>query len=181
MNNEFKGKLFFSHGQSNSCAVAIGFIGNMSIEVSNKKQDKSGRILILDVKVSDNDLLLINLYNANKESERLNNLSTLYNLLDDITDLHCKSTILGGDFNTFFNLTYEARGVNPKMKKKSVTKLIHSKESLGLCDIWRVKNPKKKCYTFRQQHATSFIQKRLDYFLASNTLQESIDKTDIYH
>ena len=43
-NDEFKGKLFFSHGQSNSCRVAIGFIGNTSFEVSNKKQDESGRI-----------------------------------------------------------------------------------------------------------------------------------------
>ena len=35
--NEYKEKLFFSHGQSNSCRVAIGFIGNMRFEVSNKK------------------------------------------------------------------------------------------------------------------------------------------------
>ena len=117
-NNEFKGKLFFSHGQSNFCGVAIGFIGNMSFEVSNKKQDESGRILILDVKVSDNDFLLINLYNVNKESEQLNTLSTLCNLLDDITDLHCKNIILGGDFNKFFNVTYEARGENSKMEKE---------------------------------------------------------------
>ena len=117
-NNEFKGKLFFSHGQSNFCGGAIGFIGNMSFEVSNKKQDESGRILILDVKVSDNDFLLINLYNVNKESEQLNTLSTLCNLLDDITDLHCKNIILGGDFNIFFNVTYEARGENSKMEKE---------------------------------------------------------------
>ena len=75
----------FSHTvKSNFCGVAIGFIGNTSFEVSNEKQDESGRILILDMKVSDNDFLLINLYNANKESEQLNTLSTLCNLLDDI-------------------------------------------------------------------------------------------------
>ena len=134
-NGEFKRKLFFPHGQSNSCGVAIGVIGNMSFEVSNKKQDESGRIPILDVKVSDSDFLLINLYNANKKSEQLNALSAVCNLLDDITDLRCKYIILGGDFNIFFNLTYEARGGNPKMKNKSVAKYIHIKESLGLCDI----------------------------------------------
>ena len=104
-NDEFKGKLFFSHGQSNYYGVAIGFIGNTNFEVSNKKQNESGRILILDVKVSDNDFLLINLYNANKESEQLNTLSTLCNLSDSITDLHCKNIILGGHFTKFFNLT----------------------------------------------------------------------------
>ena len=75
-NDEFKGKPFFSHGQGNSCGDAIGFIGNTSFEVSNKKQDKSGRILFLGVKVSDTDLLLINLYDTNMESEQLNTKST---------------------------------------------------------------------------------------------------------
>ena len=32
-NDEFKGKLFFSHDQSNSCGVAIGIKGNTSFEV----------------------------------------------------------------------------------------------------------------------------------------------------
>ena len=85
----------------------------MSFEVSNKKQDESGRILILDVKVRDNDFLLINLYNANKESEELNTLSSLCNFFwKIITDLHRKNIILGGDLNIFFNRMYEARGGN---------------------------------------------------------------------
>ena len=113
-------------------------------------------------------------------SEQLSNLSTLCNLLGDITDFHCKTIILGGDFNIFFILTNEVRGGNPKMKKKSLTKFIHIKESLGLCDILRVRNPKKKPYTFRQQNVTGFIQRSLDYFLVSNNLQESINKTDIF-
>ena len=53
------------------------------------------------------------------------------------------------------------------------------KESPGLCDIWRVRNPKKKRYTFRQQHVTSYIQRRLDYFLVLNDMQEFINKTEI--
>ena len=65
------------------------------------------------------------------------------------------------------------------MKNKSVAKFIYTKESLGLCDIWRVRNPKKKRNTFRKQHVTGFIPRRLDYFLVSNNLQESIKKTGI--
>ena len=151
-------KLFFEHGQSNSCGVAIGFIGNTSFNASHKKQDESGRILLLDVKVSDIKFLLINLYSAIKESEQLNTLSTLCNLLDDITHLQCKNIIYGGDFNIFFNLAHEARGGYPKMKNKPVAKSLHIKGSLGLCDFWRVRNAKKKLYTFRQ-HVTGFIQK----------------------
>ena len=67
----------------------------MNFEVSNKKQDESGRILNLDVKISNNDFLLIHLYNVNKEEfEQVNILSTLYNLLDNITGLNCKNKYL---------------------------------------------------------------------------------------
>ena len=153
----------------------------MSFEASNKKQDESGRILILYKKVSDSGFLaiMINLYNTSDESEQLNTLSTLCNLLDDISDLHCKNVILGEDFNVVFNVTCEARGGNPKMKNKSVAKFIRMKESLGFCDIWRVRNPNKKRYAFRQHHVTGFIQRRLNYFLISNASQESINKTNI--
>ena len=39
------------------------------------------------------------------------------------------------------------------MKSKSVAKFINVKESLKLCDIWQVRNPKKK-HTFRQQYVS---------------------------
>ena len=94
-----KGKLFFSHGQSNSCGVAIGFLGNMNFNVLNNIQDNDGRTLILDVQVDD--FLLLNLCNANKECEQLNFLTTLCNLLSNINDLHCKNIIFGEDFNVF--------------------------------------------------------------------------------
>ena len=97
--DELKGKLFFSHGQSNSCGVAIGFLGNMSFNVLNKIQDNDGRTLILDVQVDN--FLLLNLHNADKECEELNFLTTPCNLLSNITDLHCKNIIFGGDLNVF--------------------------------------------------------------------------------
>ena len=39
--------------------------------------DNSGRILILDVKIDDLTLILINFYNANTEKEQINTLNTL--------------------------------------------------------------------------------------------------------
>ena len=37
----------------------------------------------------------------------------------------------------------------------------------------------KKCFTFRQNHISGYIQWRLDYFFVSNKLQESIKNTNI--
>ena len=52
-------------------------------------------------------------------------------------------------------------------------------ESFELCDIWRIRNPTEKRFTFRQNHISGYIQRSLDYFFVSNKLQESIKNTDI--
>ena len=74
-----------------------------------KNQDNDGRILILDIQVDDTAFLLINVYNANKECEQLNVLTTICNFLSNITDLHGKNTIFGGNFDVFFDANYEAQ------------------------------------------------------------------------
>ena len=84
--------------------------------------------------------------------------------------------IFSRDFNLFFDTNYEAQCGNSTLKKISVAKLIHIKESQELCDIWRVRNLKKKQFTFRKIRNSGFTQRRLDYFLVSNILQEFIKK-----
>ena len=47
-------------------------------------------------------------------------------------------------------------------------------------DIWRIRNPNLRRFTFWQNHVSGgFIERRLDFFLISNILQESIIKTDV--
>ena len=44
---------------------------------------------------------------------------------------------------------------------------------------WRIRNPNVKHFTFRQNHVSGFIERRLDFFLISNMLQESIIRADV--
>ena len=54
---------------------------------------------------------------------------------------------------------------NPVFKRKHfVGKIFELKETYNLTDIWRIRNPKAKQYTFRQKHVSGFLQRRLDYF-----------------
>ena len=39
---------------------------------------------------------------------------------------------------------------------------------------------KEKRYTFHQNQVFGFIQKRLDYFFVSNTLQDFVKKTNVF-
>ena len=48
-----------------------------------------------------------------------------------------------------------------------------------LIDIWRVRNPTEKRFTWRQK--TPIIQRRLDYWLVNVSLQDDIVSVDILH
>ena len=177
--NDFKGEMFFSHGKSNSCGVLICYLGNKDIKIKNKLCDKEGRILILSISIDNQDLVLVNFYNSNLESEQLNKIQELNTMLKDLNVSQNDRIILGGDFNLFFSSKIESAGGNPVFKKKSVSKLIELLKSYDLVDIWRIRNPKTKRYTFRQNHFSGFLQRRLDYIFVSNSLQESTKNVDI--
>ena len=77
----------FKHGKTNSCGLAIDYYGKKSFELLNKFNDKSGRVLIIEVKIENEVLSLINLYNANTENEQLSTLSDLSNILEKIDNI----------------------------------------------------------------------------------------------
>ena len=49
---------------------------------------------------------------------------------------------------------------------------------MDICDIWRIRNPTRQNFTFKQNHSTRFIERRLDYIFVSNCLQEFVNYTD---
>ena len=92
--DDFRGPLIFSHGKSNSCGGASGFCGTEAFKVVNTVCDKNGQILILDAELNGINVLLINFYNSNTESEQLSTLSTLQKLLEKVDDYNKKTLFL---------------------------------------------------------------------------------------
>ena len=89
--DDFNGPLlFFSHGSTNPCLEAIGFCESKSLHVIDKKSDENGQTLIIEAKVNDKKLLLVNLSNSNTESEQIKALDTLKSLLEDIDKISDK-------------------------------------------------------------------------------------------
>ena len=86
---------------------------------------------------------------------------------------------MAGNFNSFFDTSIDSYRGKPTLKKKSIAKCIELKEKFDLCDIWRIRNPKTKRYTFRHKHASGSIQRCLDYFYIFNSMQVSIKNTGI--
>ena len=90
-----------------------------------------------------------------------------------------KISFLQGTLVCFFDQKLESADGNPILKKLAVSKLIELKESLNMCDIWRIRNPKPKAFTFRQHHFSGILQRRLDYLLISSNIQESVKNIKI--
>ena len=85
--------------------------------------------------------------------------------------------VWGGDFNLFFDSFLDADGRKPQLKMNSLTKLLSTMSERDLCDLFRVRNPDTRCFTWR--HKNSFLRRRLDYFLVSEYSQEQIDTFNI--
>ena len=82
----------------------------------------------------------------------------------------------GGGFNLIFDSQLDSDGGNPRLKIQSLSKPISMMSENELCDIFRVRNLDVKQFTWRNKNP--FIQKRLDYFILSEGLQNSIEIMD---
>ena len=83
-------------------------MGKKSFELQNKFNDKSGRVLIIEVKLENEILLMIMVYKTNTKKEKLSTLSGLSNMLEYINDI--MNNIFRGGFNLFFEDKLEAKG-----------------------------------------------------------------------
>ena len=72
--------------KSNSCDVAIGHCRTEAFKVVNTTCNKNGQIPILHAELNNTNVLVINFYNSNTESEELSTFSTLQKLLEKVDD-----------------------------------------------------------------------------------------------
>ena len=84
--------------------------------------------------------------------------------------------IIGGDFNVILDPEFDGQGGNVKLKE-SASQIKNICSLNDLVDIWRVRNPNIKRFTWRQK--THIVQRRLDFWLIDNALQGDIDQVDI--
>ena len=81
--------------------------------------------------------------------------------------------IVGGDFTIILHHVLVVQGGNSK-RKDSVE---HMSAEFDLVHIWRIRRPTVTRFTWRQKKP--IIQRRLDYWLVSDSLQDDIDSVDI--
>lgn len=174
--NEWGAEIIMLHGSSNSCGVAILINKGVDYTPHSKIMDPLGRYIILKAEIKEKIYVLINIYAPNNDKESFKFFSDLLAMLKN-ENLDEEENIIIGDFNCPLNTILDKKG-GLLMPRKSVVSIINSiQDYLDLIDIWRVKNPNTKSYTWSQNSPLIFC--RLDYWLISNNLHDLTTSTDI--
>ena len=166
-----------SHASSNSRGVAILIKKGVDYTPHSKIIDPLGRYIILKAEIKDKIYVLINIYAPNNDKDSFKFFADLLAKLKNENLDEEENIIVGGDFNCPLNTILDKKGgiLTPR---KSVVSIINSIQGdLDLIDIWRVKNPNTKSYTWSQN--SPMILCRLDYWLISNNLHDLTASTDI--
>lgn len=173
---QWYGEIFLSHGTEHSRGTAILIRKDLDYKVNSITESDCGRYIIMDVNIQETAFILVNVYAPNKESEQVHFFEKIRQEIDNLTiDTECK-IILGGDFNTTLDTELDCSGGNPT-RKKTVPIIEDIMSTNDLVDIWRIRNPQNKRFTWRQK--SPIIQRRLDFWLVSDSIQEDIESTDI--
>ena len=126
-------------------------------------RDKNGRYLILKATIQNKPILLVNYYAPNDEGSQIKTLSVMNEIINQLEVDPDTAVVWGGDFNLIFDINLDADGGKPQLKVNSLSKLLSITEENDLCDIFRVRCPNEKRFTWRRKNP--FKQRYLDYFL----------------
>ena len=158
-------------GSQNSRGTAILF--KSKHEIINCHCSTDSRIQLLNMKIYDQVLTILDIYAPNNasDSDRKTFFSKINKWIDQYA-LNEEKMILGGDFN-FTEDKSIARHTNNNFKDVSATTYKNLITTKALHDIWRKIHHNKKQFTYKDIS-------RLDRFLIFTELLDNAQKADIH-
>ena len=142
--NDWKGKVVFSHGLTNSRGVVTLISPGIDISITDTKRDYEGRFLLIDCIIAECRYILVSLYAPiiDKVQEQISFGDYLLRALQNNVG---ENIIIGGDLN--INLDKVQQDITLSKNLDYANKLQQLIELLNVVDVWRVKNPDTVQYT----------------------------------
>ena len=135
------------------------------LEVIRSTKDRNGRLIILEIKLDNQNLVLANVYAPNDIPQQIKFHQNLNQTLRGSSD---SNLIIGGDFNCALT-PKDRKSVKQGSNKHTVINEIGNLcSNFPLTDIWRELNPQAQSFTWRDK-AFKF-HSRLDFFLITADL-----------
>jgi len=162
--DNWDGKCFHSIGSSNSKGASILLSAKLDYTIVNSNIDTEGRYVVLDLVIQEKKFIIGVYYGPNIDCP--DGLQKFLNLLvaDDSQQI-----IAGGDYNFVSNVAMDKQGGRPRTHEKSKNTLLEWCNLNNMMDIWRIKHPTLKEFTWRSRFPP-YVYERLDYFITSNSI-----------
>jgi len=160
----WKGKCYHSIGSSNCTGASILLSSDLDYTVVKQIIHEDGRYVVLDLILNDKKYLIGNYYGPNFDCPDM--LNEFLQILDPIDG---QEIIASGDFNFVWNLHMDKLGGKLRTHEKCNKLLIEWCDNMDVIDIWRVKHPTLREYTWRSGFPP-YIYERLDYFITSASI-----------
>ena len=137
----------------------IGIKQNIHLNVERVKSDANGRYIILQYTYENQQYLVISLYAPNKDDPMF--FGELFHEIEKFEGRR----IICGDFNLALNVQQDRFSLKQTVGNKKV-----ATETLVtyMQDIWRVRNPTLRHYTYRQNNPKAMS--RIDFFLVDQSI-----------
>lgn len=178
--SEWGRDIIYSHGTNRARGVAILMKPGLDMTVNNVYSDNIGRMLLADVTIQNTKFKLLNIYAPNTEDSQLNFFHYVRNVMARKVDAEDK-IMIGGDWNLIIDPAKDRKGgagIRETEKRKLVLSEVNKiKESFQVTDIWRVRNPQARRFTWRRVNPS--VTSRLDYWLTSKAIEDHVEEADI--
>jgi hypothetical protein len=152
----------------------------MEYKIININRSQDGRFVAVRVSIENNQFCIVNCYapNVDRPKDQLKWLSEVQTIILDNSDTNL---IIGGDLNDCFIPQLDRYKCKPRAVETEYVKAWKTVcAEFNLADVWRVLNPDKRCYTWRQGNSASNLrQSRLDYWLISIHMMYDLNMVDI--
>ena len=171
---EWGGKVFFSHGTSESRGTAVLISNSFNGKITEVEIDQDGRYIILSVQVDDIVYILLNIYAPNRDSPVF-----FSELFEKVKQMENDYVIVGGDMNITLNPDIDKKTERTTSESHSYSRdtILQYMEDQDMVDVWRLWHQDGRKYTWSRSRPYP-IMSRIDYFLISYGLCNHI--TDSY-
>ena len=169
--NEWGGKIFFSNGESDSRGTAICINPKQDINVHDCATDNESRVLLLNCTIGDFSFSICTIYAPNNDNPNF------YIKLLEVLHLANENLVLVGDFNLVLDPELDSKNTNHN-NVKATQVLQNIIDKLSLMDIWRIRNPNQRRYSYFR-HRPKVQARRIDFALISTGISDFVD--DIFY
>ena len=170
---EWGNKCLFANGTQEARGVAMLFNKKCSQQVKEVHRDINGRYLICKLEILDETYCVANVYAPNEN--KVNFFTEIFSIIRNMNTTHI---IIGGDLNVVQNVQVD-RSMPKEYNKLNKEEIVKGMDEFDLCDIWRIKNPDRKCFTW-MKGKDKLSWSRIDYFLISETLSNVCTDAEIF-